>query len=68
MITDFHAEAQAVISYPLSQGGTMSIKGILSPCPGCKGLMIKVAKLYKAKVIYQWKEDGKVQTWMTDFS
>ena len=58
-----HTEARAVRSTSLESGQSMTITGQNPPCPRCKGAMNQKASESGASVRYQWREEGKTQTW-----
>ncbi|TQV75607.1 hypothetical protein FLL45_06230 [Aliikangiella marina] len=59
-----HTEARAVTHTALKQGDTMTITGQLPPCNSCKGYMNRAVNETGANIKYQWRQDGKTQTWL----
>ncbi len=62
-----HTEAKAVMdpSIPSGDGHTMTITGGKPPCNSCKGYMSTHAEATGTKVRYQWRQNGKTNSWKT---
>lgn len=58
-----HTEARAVRNIPLKEGQMMIITGQKPPCPSCKGAMNRTARETGATIRYQWRKDGRTETW-----
>jgi len=61
-----HTEARAVKQTALEKGQSMTITGQNAPCPTCKGAMNKAAGETGATIKYQWRDNGRTQTWQAN--